>query len=117
MAAGRRPRGLRARRVTPRESRRPGGRCTPCLQMGTSKSIRIGFRMHTGWAMLVAVSGDNVLRRCRVELYPARGRFVYHEAAELELPEAVELIAAVRAIVQENARAALGSAIEGLKVS
>lgn len=73
--------------------------------------------MHTGWAMLVAVSGDNVLRRCRVELYPARGRFVYHEAAELDLSEAVELITAVRGIVQANARAAVGAAIQGLEVS
>uniref|UniRef100_Q02D88 Uncharacterized protein n=1 Tax=Solibacter usitatus (strain Ellin6076) TaxID=234267 RepID=Q02D88_SOLUE len=73
--------------------------------------------MHTGWAMLVAVSGDKVLRRCRVELYPARGRFVYHEAAELELPEAAELVAAVRGIVLENAFTALGGAIQGLKVS
>ncbi len=72
--------------------------------------------MHTGWAILVAVSGDAVLRRCRVELYPARGRFVYHEAAELELPEAVELIAAVRRIAGENALTAVRSAIDGLKV-
>ena len=85
--------------------------------MATNKSIRIGFRLHTGWAMLVAVSGHEVLRRCRIELYPARGRFVYHEAAELELPEAVELVEAVRGIVRENARTAVGSAIQGLKVS
>ncbi len=72
--------------------------------------------MHTGWAMLVAVSGEAVLRRCRVELYPARGRFVYHEAAELELPEAVELVEAVRGIAGENALTAIRSAIDGLKV-
>jgi hypothetical protein len=72
--------------------------------------------MHTGWAMLVAVSGRDVLRRCRVELYPARGRFVYHEAAELELLEGVELVAAVRRIARENALNAVRGAIEGLKV-
>jgi hypothetical protein len=85
--------------------------------MAANKNVRIGFRMHTGWAMLVALSGDLVLRRCRVELYPARGRFVYHEAAELDLSEAAELVKAVRGIAGENALTALRSAIDGLKVA
>ena len=82
----------------------------------------IGFRLHTGWAMLVAVAAEGevllVLRRCRVEMLPpGRGRFVYHEAAELPLPDAESLIESVRRIVEDTARTALGSAIHDLKVT
>jgi hypothetical protein len=72
----------------------------------TCGSGSIGFRPHTGWAMLVAVADDGdalrILHRCRVELVPpGTGRFVYHEAAELPLPDAERLIESKR---QSNCR-------------
>jgi len=87
-----------------------------------SGSASIGFRLHTGWAMLVAVSADGegprVLHRCRVELLPhGRGRFVYHEAAELPLPDAQRLIESVRRTAEDTARTAIRSAITNLKVT
>jgi hypothetical protein len=85
-------------------------------------SASIGFRLHTGWAMLVAVDageeGLRVLHRCRVELLPpGRGRFVYHEAAELPLPDAERLIESVRRIASDTARTAIRSAITNLEVT
>jgi hypothetical protein len=71
--------------------------------------------------MLVAIAAEGdalrVLHRCRMELLPAgRGRFVYHEAAELPLPDAERLIESVRHTAQDAARTAMLSAIEKLKV-
>lgn len=59
----------------------------------------LGFKLHTGWAALVAVSGHpgkiQLLLRRRIELLPADSsipRFVYHEASELPLKQATELV-------------------------
>lgn len=86
-----------------------------------SLSARIGFRMHTGWAVLVAVSeGEEftVLRRCRIELLPSGwNRFVYHEAAELPLADAATLIESVRHSADETARAAIAGAVGELKIT
>lgn len=87
-----------------------------------SGSVSIGFRLHTGWAMMVAVSADGkglrVLHRCRVELLPpGLGRFVYHEAAELPLPDAQKLIESVRRAAEETAKRAMRTAIANLKVT
>jgi hypothetical protein len=50
----------------------------------------LGCKLHTGWAMLVAVAGDpggiEVLLRRRIDLLPPDNsipRFVYHQAAEM----------------------------------
>jgi hypothetical protein len=71
--------------------------------------------------MLVAVAAEGqeirVLRRCRLELLPQdMGRFAYHEAAELPLPEAERLIERVRQAAYETALAAVGQAIGKLRV-
>lgn len=59
----------------------------------------LGIKLHTGWAVLVAVSGHpgkiQLLLRRRIELLPSDSsipRFVYHEAAELPLVRAAELV-------------------------
>jgi hypothetical protein len=83
---------------------------------------RIGFRLHTGWAILVAVAvgGETlrVLHRCRIELLPPGcGRFVYHEAAELPLRDARKLIESVRGAAEDTARTAIADAIRNLKVT
>jgi hypothetical protein len=82
----------------------------------------IGFRLHTGWAMLVAIAAERetlrVILRCRVELLPpGRGRFVYHEAAKLPLTEAGRLIESVRHIAEDTARTAIRNAIQDLRVT
>ena len=81
----------------------------------------IGFRLHTGWATLVAVAEGEALRvvhRCRVELLPpGQGRFVYHEAAELPLPDAGRLIESVRHIAESTALTAIQTATGNLKVT
>jgi hypothetical protein len=78
---------------------------------GTSASAALGFRLHTGWAALVAVTGVpgkfKVLLRRRVELLPPGNsvpRFVYHKAAELPPTQAAELVHRVDAASQEVAR-------------
>jgi hypothetical protein len=72
--------------------------------------------------MLVAVANEGdalrILHRCRVELLPpGTGRFVYHEAAELPLPDAERLIESIRHTAEATARTNLRSAIENLNVT
>ena len=79
----------------------------------------IGFRLHTGWAMVVAVAAEagtmKILRRGRIELLPpGQNRFVYHQAAELPLAEAERLIESVRSSAEAAARIAIKTAIENL---
>jgi hypothetical protein len=85
-------------------------------------SATLGFRLHTGWATLVAVSGEpdrlEVLLRRRIELLPPGDvipRFVYHAAAELRAPQAAELIQRAEAASQEAARAAVKDVLDHLR--
>jgi hypothetical protein len=82
----------------------------------------LGFRLHTGWAALVAVAqqGDRieVLLRRRVELLPADGsipRFVYHTAAELDGSESGALVKRAAAGSQKTAKAALAEIVAMLR--
>lgn len=75
----------------------------------------LGFKVHTAWAALVAVSGspDHVAlhMRRRVELLPKNGSIpphVYHEAAELPLSRAADFVR----LAQEAAQRAAGVALE-----
>jgi hypothetical protein len=74
----------------------------------------LGFKLHTGWAMLVALAGQpgeiQVLFRRRIELLPldeSVPRFMYHEAAELSLPRATALVKRAREAAQKAARFAI----------
>jgi hypothetical protein len=82
----------------------------------------LGFRLHTGWAALVAVAGVpgkfKVLLRRRIELLPPGNslpRFVYHEAAELPPSQAAELVRRVEDASQEMARISLQEILEHLR--
>jgi hypothetical protein len=85
-------------------------------------SAALGFRLHTGWAALVAIAGVpgkfQVLLRRRVELLP-RGdsvpRFVYHKAAELPLSQAAELVRRAEAASEESARTAVTEVLDHLR--
>ena len=81
----------------------------------------LGFKLHTGWAALVAVAGDpekiQVLLRQRIELLPPDSsipRFVYHAASEMPLAEATELVKRGTKAAQEAARLAVKDAMEEL---
>ena len=81
----------------------------------------LGFKLHTGWAALVAVAGHpgeiQVLLRRRIELLPPKSpipRFVYHEAAEMALTQATELVKRGTKAAQEAARLAVQDAVEEL---
>ena len=81
----------------------------------------LGFKLHTGWAMLVAVAGQpgeiRVLFRGRIELLSpdeSVPRFVYHEAAELPLSRATALVKRVREASQKAARFAIKDVLRDL---
>ena len=81
----------------------------------------LGFKLHTGWAMLVALTGQpgeiQVLFRGRIELLPpdeSVPRFVYHEAAELPLSRATALVKSAREASQKAARHAIKDVLREL---
>jgi hypothetical protein len=81
----------------------------------------IGFREHSGWAVLVALGGEDasprVLLRGRVELLddPGLPAQVYHAAVGLGLDEAAELIATVERSARAAARTVVDTAVAELK--
>jgi len=82
----------------------------------------LGFKLHTGWATVVAVAGVpgkfDVLLRRRIELLPPGGcvpRFVYHRAAELSLSQAADLVHCAEATSQETALIEVRAVLEYLR--
>jgi SH3-like domain-containing protein len=82
----------------------------------------LGFRLHTGWAALVAIAGEpgrlEVVIRRRIELLPAGDsvpRFVYHRASELPMPQAAELLQRAEAASKEAALVALKDALSHIR--
>jgi hypothetical protein len=85
-------------------------------------SAALGFKLHTGWAMLVALTGTpatlGVPLRCRIELLPPGDvipRFMYHRAAEIPLTQAAKLIQQAKAAASDAARIAVSEALEHLR--
>ncbi len=79
----------------------------------------LGFRAHTGWAVLVALGGPVaspvVVHRSRIELGDSKvPRFVYHEAREAGLAKAPQLVRLAKQVAHEAAERAIGQAIAGL---
>src|SRR5262249_60142956 len=84
------------------------------------KRAAFGFRVHTGWAALIAVQGpvslDSpvILDRRRVEMMeggkPEAPAFVYHAAAKLPLKSAEQLVQRAAELAKRRASAALESA-------
>lgn len=82
----------------------------------------LGFKLHTGWAVLVALAGDaskpDVLMRRRIELLPQDAsvpRFVYHEAAKLSVSQAVVAIRRAEGVSLEATRHAVDNALADLR--
>jgi hypothetical protein len=87
-----------------------------------AKAAALGFRLHTGWAVLVALAGVpgkfEVLFRRRIELLPAGDsipRFIYHQAAELAPARAAELVQRGEDASRETAHVAVKEALKHLR--
>jgi len=88
------------------------------------KLAAFGFKIHTGWAMLVAVAGKpaaiEILLRQRLELLPGDNsipRFVFHQAAGLPLPKASALVKRAETVSETCARIAIRTAVDALAAS
>jgi hypothetical protein len=86
-----------------------------------SRPVALGFKLHTGWAALVAVTGEpskfEVLLRRRIELLPPGDsvpRFVYHVASELPTSQAAELVRRAEVASQETTQTAVRDVVEYL---
>lgn len=86
------------------------------------KKAAVGFRVHSGWSAVVVVSLEKgepvVLRRARVQMvktFSYAYRQPYHTAEKMELAEAGEFVAAVRAEAEELTCAALRGLRDELK--
>lgn len=91
--------------------------------MGTRRAeAALGFRSHTGWAAMVAVSGPpatpTVLHSARLEMIAGHSSdappFVYHAAARLPLPAAERLVRESAAEALAGATAAIAAAVRAL---
>jgi len=78
----------------------------------------IGIRAHSGWAALVAVSGDaQALLRWRIELVKGSGfrsGQPYHAAAEMDLAEAGKFLDETRRVASSLAGEQVKAAVEAL---
>jgi hypothetical protein len=82
----------------------------------------LGFKLHTGWAVLVAVKGTpakfEVLLRRRIELLPPGDlipRFVYHRATELSVAQVANLIQQAESAALEASRTGVNDALDHLR--
>jgi len=95
-----------------------------CLLAVNAEKVALGFASHTGWAAVVAVAGSpgnlQILDRRRIELLPNDGslpRFAYHQAAELSLPAATQLIHRVGNEALARATLAVQTLVEEIRGS
>jgi hypothetical protein len=72
--------------------------------------VALGFKPHTGWAAVVAVTGKpgdlQILLRRRIELLPDDGsipKHIYHAAEEMGMPAATKLVARAAAACEKVA--------------
>jgi len=86
-----------------------------------STRAALGFKLHTGWAVLVAVTGHpsdiQVLFRRRIELLPPDSsipRFVYHQASEMQPARAMELVNRGMKASRQSALLVVKNAVEEL---
>jgi hypothetical protein len=92
-----------------------------------SRDAALGFSVHTGWALMVAVAREKssivVLDRRRIEMLPApdsprrESPFVFHAAQELPLEAARELVQATEQRARSGAIEAIGTAIDAIRTA
>jgi hypothetical protein len=72
--------------------------------------VALGLRAHSGWAVMVAVSGGTALFRRRIEMTKGSGFRAgqpYHAAEEMKLPQAEAFLQSTEKIAVEMAAAAV----------
>jgi hypothetical protein len=86
------------------------------------KTAAFGFRLHSGWGVLVAVSGSadspEIVHRCRLDVIdPSRpgGKQPYHYAAELPSEKAKQHISHCSALSAATALTAIGEIMQELR--
>jgi hypothetical protein len=89
------------------------------IRKGSTRGAALGFRAHTGWAVLVALGGPltspTVLHRSRIELGdPHVPRFVYHEARDAPPSKAPQLVRRAKDVACAAATTAIRQVVEGL---
>jgi hypothetical protein len=89
------------------------------------KQVALGFRVHTGWAALVAAEApvrlDNpiIVDRKRIEMIEGgnsqKPSFVYHAASKLPLKSAERLVQESKALAQSRAKDSLTAVVGELR--
>ncbi len=77
----------------------------------------LGLRAHSGWGVMVAVSGGSAILRRRIEMTGGpgdRAKQPYHAAEEMKLPEAKAFLDRTEKIAVEMAAAAVEDAVGAL---
>jgi len=99
-----------------------GGYNSAMAKKPALRQAAIGFRVHSGWAALVAVSGSpsspEIIARRRIEIADSKqegSKQPFHAAEPLELTHAEELIRSCFLSTQTLAREAVRAAIDGLR--
>jgi hypothetical protein len=95
----------------------------PALTLsGMAKPAALGFKLHTGWAVLVVLAGVpgrlEVLLRRRIELLPSGDsipRFIYHQAAELPPAPAAEVVQRAENASLQTAHLVVNEVLEHLR--
>jgi hypothetical protein len=92
------------------------------MRTGPPSDAALGFRVHSGWAALVAVAGSvrepEVLLRRGIEFADFENHATvqpYHAAAEMTLPKAEKFLARLAEEARELAQKPIRQAIEELK--
>jgi len=86
------------------------------------KTAAFGFRMHSGWGVLVAVCGNadsmDIVHRCRIVVMDSSlpgGKQPYHYAAELSSEKGQQHIQKCSALSEAMALRAIGETLQQLK--
>ena len=77
----------------------------------------LGLRAHSGWAVMVAVSGGAAVLRLGIEMSQGSGYRIsqpYHAAAEMKLPQAEAFLQRTQEIAVEMAAASVKDAVARL---
>jgi hypothetical protein len=96
------------------------GRRKSAARKPAASPAALGFRSHTGWAVMVAMTGPpsspRVAYRCRIELGgPGVPRFVYHAAQEAGLAKAPRIVRLAQTTAGRAATQAMREAIAKLE--
>ena len=85
----------------------------------THSSAVLGFRPHTYWTAVVALAGrvqdPQVIARHRIDFAAGLERFIFHQAAEVDLAQAELMIARVGESTRANAAREIGALIDDLE--